>query len=469
MTDDLTARLERALHVQEHHERDLQPDPATLAGLHARVARVRRGRTVSWAAVAAAAVGVLGVGGWFGLQDRTTPEPADPPTPTVSATPSPTPEPSAVASAPAAPLVPVTLPGMPPMYEPPEGLLEQTGPGWFLTLYTSTLYEPLPGDGQRNALVLSAPTGELYHLADLGGYTRLLRWDTPGTARLEINHDGAGGRLVTVDLTTGGLTYDDRVPDGAEWLGTAGADELWLAQGLQGSQGTLYVLPPDGPVRSVPTRLDRAVVSPDGRTILGRPSGEPIEALDVATGRHTAVPSPAGQSCDIVDWIDATGVMAACVDTPPEPLEERWNYDEHDGQVVRLDATGGPAQTLTTLRADGVVPAAGAHVRDGVLVTTAYPQLSSTPDSCYDVCVGGAYLWDGGDVRPVVPAQDLGGDVCEVHAASTGLLLRTGAQCYEWVGDQWWLVDEATGAARLVGPVVGDELGLAPVWVVERG
>lgn len=471
MTDDLTARLERALHAQEQHERDLQPDAVTLADLHARVARVRRGRTVSFAAVAAAAVAVLGVAGWFGLQDRTTPEPAHTPTPSVSATPSPSPspEPSAAASAPAAPLEPVSLPGLPPMFKAPEGLLEQTGPGWFLMVYSAvTLEEPLPGDEQRDVLVLSAPTGELYHLLDLDESVNLLRWDTARTARLEVDLDVPGTQLATLDLVTGQLTRDDRLAGFAELVGTSGADEVWLTPGYQGEQGTLHVLPPTGDPRTLPARMSFAHVSPDGRTVVGSGDGHPIEALDLATGRRTAMATPAGQKCDVVDWIDATGVMATCVDTPPVPLLERWNYDEHGGQVVRLDATGGPVQTLTTLRSDGVVPLGGERVRDGVLVTIAGAQLSSTPDGCYDLCSGGAYLWQGGDVRPVQPAQELDGEVCEGRAASTGLLLRTAVDCYEWVGDQWWLVDEATGATRLVGPAVPDELRLVPVRLVER-
>ncbi|GIG40907.1 hypothetical protein [Cellulomonas phragmiteti] len=468
-TDDLTARLERALGLQEQHEGDVRPDAAALADLHDRVARGRRGRLASHAAVAAAVVGVLGVAGWFGLQARTVPQPAHTPTPSVTAapTPAPTPAPSAVASA--APLEPVALPGLPPMFRAPEGLLEQTGPGWFLLAYASGLYEPPAGDGERHALVVSAPTGELYHLLDVapGGVTPV-RWSAPGTARAVV-WDGQGeSRVGTVDLRTGDVVVDDRLPASAEWVGMSGADELWLAASWDdATDGTLHVLPAQGPGRRLDVALWSATVAPDGRTVVGAGPGGVVEAVDVATGRRTTPATPPGQTCHVVGWLDATGVMASCVDPQPDPPTSRWNHDEHGGQVVRLDVTGGPARTLTTLGPDGVVPWTGQHVRDGVLVASSAPLLSST--DCYEFCYGGAYLWTGSDVREVTTSVDLGDDVCEVRAGGAGLLLRTGDLCYEeTTGSQWWTVEEATGATRLVGPAVESDLGIGAYAAVER-
>ena len=479
MTDDLTVRLERALGTQEQHEGDVQPDAATLAGIRAAVARGRRGRATQHAAVAAAVAAVVGVAGWFGLQERTAPLPAHTPTPsptvtpTLSPTPTPTSTPDAQASAPA--LEPVSLPGMPPMYRAPEGILEQAGPGWYLVRYGSPLYEPVPGDGERQSIVVAAPTGELYHLVDLAPpFASLVRWSAPGAARVVTTHEGRpGSHAATVDLLTGEVVIDDRVPVDAEWLGMAGPDEIWLsAAAWDGSTGgTLHVVPPDGPTRDLATSLRSASVSPDGRTVAGiggHGAGQPAEVVDLATGRRTTPRTPPGQLCDVVAWLDTTGVMASCVDRPPDDHRERWNLDEHGGQVVRIDTAGGPVEVLTALHADGVAPWAGERVRDGVVVATAAPQLSGTPDACYDFCFGGAYLWSGGDVRPVT-SVDLGDDVCEVRAGSSGLLLRTGTLCYEESGrNQWWHVDEATGAARLVAPAVDSELGIDAFALVEH-
>lgn len=471
MTDDLTARLERALGVQEQHEADLHPDAAALADLHARVARGRRGRASSYAAVAAVAAGVVGVAGWFGLQDRTVPEPAETPGPTAPASPTPVPTPTPSAQAAAPVLEPVALPGLPPVYRAPEGILEQAGPGWYLLAYSSGLYEPPPGDGERHALVLSAPTGELYHLVDVapGGATPV-RWAAPGVARAVV-WDGQGeSRVGSVDLLSGDVVVDDRLPAGVTWVGMSGADELWLADPSgEATDGTLHVVPPQGPGRRLDVGSWGAQVSPTGRTVVVGGSGQAVEAVDVATGRRTALALPPGQACEVVGWLDAAGVMASCVDTRPVEQTSRWNWDEHGGQVVRLDAAGGAPQTLAPLRADGVVPWSGSHVRDGVLVVTSAPLLSGTSTDCYEFCYGGAYLWSGGAARPVTTAVDLGDEVCEVRAGREGLLLRTGDLCYEeTTGSQWWLVDEATGATRLVAPAVPSDLGIGAGALVER-
>ncbi|UZN03349.1 hypothetical protein [Cellulomonas sp. S1-8] len=472
MTDDLTARLERALDAQEQHEGDLRPDAAALADLRSRVARGRRGRVTQHAAVAAAAVAVVGVAGWFGLQQRTTPEPAQTPTPspTVSVTPTPTPTPSPTPSpqADAPPLEPVSLPGLPPMFRAPEGILEQSGPGWFLAAYASTLYEPPPGvDGRRHVLALSAPTGELYHLFDVDsvGITPV-RWASPGVARAIVGGGPEEPGVGTVDLLTGVVTVDDRLPAGAQWVGMSGADELWLASTWD-EDSTLYVVPAEGPARELTVPLVMAQVSPDGLTVAGRVATRALEAVDVATGRRTALATPPGQTCEVVGWLDATGVMAACVDPEPDPPTSQWNWDEHGGQVVRLDLSGAPAQTLTTLGPDGVVPYEGHHVRDGVLISSSAPRLSST--DCFEYCYGGAYLWTGGDVRPVTTSVDLPDQVCDVGVGGDGLLVKTAGVCYEEpVGSQWWTVDEATGATRLVAPALYTELGIGAYTVVER-
>lgn len=123
-------------------------------------------------AVAAASVLVVGTAGWFALQDRTAPEPAHTPTPAPSASPTS-----------AAPPVPVDRPGMPPMLQAPEGVLRQAGPGWFVASYAPESWDPVPADGEHRSLVLSAPTGELYHLSDTEDLVHVVRWHEPGAVR----------------------------------------------------------------------------------------------------------------------------------------------------------------------------------------------------------------------------------------------------------------------------------------------
>ena len=466
MTDDLTARLERALTVQESSEQGLLPDAATLADLHARVARQRRGRYVSYAAVAAVSIGVLSAAGWFGLQDRT-PQPAQTPTPSVTSTPSPQPTPSTQASA--DPPVPVQLPGLPPMLQAPEGILDATGPGWFVAAYSSGLLEPPEGDARRVTLALSAPTGELYHLTDVAAPgVHVVRWTDAGTVRAVVTTDDGAPRGAWVDLRTGEVTFDERMADGGLWFGMSGDDELWSRPwSVPGATGVV-VVPPQGDARTVDSAVSQnQSVSPDGRTVVGETTDAGTVAVDLTTGRDTELVEPAGQRCVVVGWYDATGVLAACVDQQTSDADWPWYWDEHGGQVVRLDTTGGAPQALAPLTADRPVPWQGDHVRDGVLVTIGAPLLSSSGD-CFDVCFGGAYLWSDGAAVPV-PLDEEEDQVCEVAAARSGLLLRTGDQCYEMTtGDQWWLVDETTGAARSIAPAVESDLGMGARSVVER-
>jgi len=463
--DDLTARLERALRVQEEHEATAGADPAALSELAGRVARARRRRTARYAAVAAVTVAVVGAAGMLGLRDRPAPLPAHTPTSTPTSTPTPSataaPEPSPEPSAPQ--LEPVSRPGMPPMYRAPEGLLEQTGPGWYLVTYASGLYEPVPGDGERAAVVVAAPTGELYHLLDreTRGLT-IVHWPRADVARVMVESPLRAGSL---DLRTGEVTVDERLPTGVMWVGTAGADEVWQAQ-----DRTLFVLPPDGPARAIDATFTDGQVAPDGLTIVGGDDDGTAVAVDLRTGERTVLVQPAGQRCDLVGWFDGTGVLAACVD--PQPLDQghqKWFHDEHGGKVVRLDAAGGPPATLEVLDSTGVVPYRGTYVRDGVVAGIEAPFVSGSGD-CYDVCYGGAHQWFEDGSRVPAPLPDTSDTVCRVQAGSGGLLLWTGGQCYEeTTGGQWWAVDDATGTVRLVAPAVDSDLSIgAGRYIVER-
>ena len=473
MTDDLTTRLGLALRAQERGEDGTVPTPDVLDDVRARIVRVRRRRVASHVAVAAVTALVLGCAGWFGFQARPAPAPADTPTPT---SPPPTVEPSPTAEAeaetPAPALEPVSLPGLPAIYRLPEGVLERTGPGWFLASYASGLYDPPPGDGERRVLVLSAPTGELFHVMDVEqGMVLPVRWTDAGTVRAVVSDGERPHRAATVDLLTGDVVADERVPAGAEWVGLAGDDELWMEHGTTTQEkGVLHVLPPSGPARQVPGALWHPLLSPDGRTVvgLGQSEGGPV-ALDVTTGRRTTLQEPTGQRCTVAAWLDPTSVLAACVDAQPEGSTERWNHDERGGQAVRLDVTGGAPRTLRPITADGIVPWGGRYLRDQVAVVLAAPLLSSTVAGCYDFCYGHPHVWEGDTARPLATSVDLGDDVCELQVGGDRLLLRTGDLCYEeTTGNQWWSVDPVTGATRLVAPAVDSELQIGAYALVER-
>jgi len=179
---------------------------------------------------------------------------------------------------------------------------------------------------------------------------------------------------------------------------------------------------------------------------------------------------PAGQQCWVTGWLDGTGVLASCVDPQPEGHHGPWYHDEHGGQIVRLDAAGGPPRTLGAIDSTGPVPWRGTHVRDGVVAFVGAPLVSSSGD-CFDVCYGGAHRWVEGRGAVELPrTPEMLDTVCQVQPGRDGILLRTGDLCYEeTTGGQWWRVDDATGDVRLVAPAVESDLGIgASAPLVER-
>lgn len=474
--DDLTTRLARALQAQEDHEAATVADADVLAALHTRVARGRRLRTLSTGAVAALAVGVLGVAGWFGLRDAPAPLPAVTPTPTPGATPSvapsptpsptPTPTPDPTTAAPPPP-VPVSLPGLPPMFAPPEGVLERTGPGWFVVGYAAP---PTATTSRPTALVLSAPTGELYHLADVDRPVTPVRWSAPGTVRVVVEDQAR--RAATVDLRTGAVTVDDRLPGRVSWVGAASDAEVWTSADAGGA--SVHVVPPAGPVRSIPVADPVQALSPDGRRVVGTAGPGPVVVTDLTSTAPSSPVVPDGQQCHVAGWVDASGLLATCADPPgPDRSYEDGGYalDVRRGQVVRLDADGGAPQVLRVLGPDDVVPVDGAALGGGTLVVLDSPHLSGDGIGvCYDVCFGGtAYLWSGTSAAPVTTSTPLPDDVCDVRAGGAGVLLRTSTQCLDdqeaW---QWWTVDPATGTTRAVAPVVDGHASPGAWGVAER-
>lgn len=470
MSGDLSARLDAALRRQEQHEADTRADAATLADLHARVARVRRGRGVSYAAVAAVLVGVLGVAGWFGLRADPVPLPAHTPTPsptasatpavTTPAAPSPEPEPTPTST-------PVAVAGMPPLLSLPEGALDTAGPGWSLVTYAPLVY-----DGpERTVLVLSAPTGELYFLRDDDRRIDVVRWDGGRTARASTWQQGRGTIAGDFDLLTGELVEDSRVPAASQRVALLpGGDELWLTE-----SHVLRLVPRTGEPRRVTTTTvgSEVLVSPDGARAVVEPSGSATPAvLDLATGAQTPLSIPDGRSCWTVGWLDATSVLATCRDDY-ELTSSRVFLDQVNARVVRFDALTGRSQTVRNVGpSDDLVPAPrGRWLGDGTLVVERAP-LTRAYDDCFDVCWSGAYLWSGDTMTPVPTATALPDETCEAWPGGDGLFVRTGESgCYEPAGSstQLWTVDPSTGAVRSVGPTLGEAGALGAYRVVEPG
>lgn len=451
MTDDVVTRMEQAATAQESWHADLQPSELVLARMQAGVRRRRATRLAQQGAVAAAVVAVAAVGVWAGLRPDAVP-PADPtPAPSSAATPTTS----------ATPLERVDLPGLPAMHRLPDGLLDTTGPGWFVVAYGDPLNDGV--DPTSTTLALSAPTGELYHLVDVEDLVVVERWVDATTVRARVG--GPERQVVAdVDLRTGEVVVDQRVPQAAELVGTVGDDDVRVQRGL--GVGVAYVVPRHGDAREVPLPFADGILSPDG-TLLAS-SSEP-QVVDLATGAVARPATPAGRTCDVTSWLDATGLLAMCSDAPPTSGEPAY-YDRLGARLVRLDTAGGAPQDLAPVTGDGLVPYVGAWVRDGVAAVVGIERLSTSGD-CYDACTGGTYLWSAAGAQRVGQELETDGDqVCEAAPGGDGLLLRVGTCFFEIHRSQWWTLDPATGATRLVAPQAATDDGplVQPASVAER-
>ncbi|MDQ0425349.1 MULTISPECIES: hypothetical protein [Cellulomonas] len=466
MSGDLSARLDAALRRQEQHEEGTRPDAATLADLHARVARARRGRAVSYAAVAAAAAGLLGVAGWFGLHRAPAPQPAHTPTPTSTATPSPTPSPSgdAAPTAPAAPEVPlveVERTGAPVLHALPPGVLEAATTGW-----TLAQYGPVDQVGLRDVaglLALLSPTGTAYLVADLDvPGLWVVGWEPGSTVATVVipTSDRLGYERGRIDLLTGAVT---REPAGLGTLGDADAyvglrddgAELWWTT-VADYRLELVAVTVGRPVGSLGVRVRSgehrgATMSPDGRRLalptfserydaLGGYLGDSTLLVDLHTGATSdlLLDQDAGE-CAVVTWTDARTVLASCsrhadVADPDsdaaDVLATWWAEVTLDGDVRVLDAPGGAGTAATSGGRTVVVLPAGEG--GGVVVKPWQP---------------------GTGPGPVAVSLDGPRVALAVHAAGAGrVAVQLGIAPEDPAPVELWLLDATTGGTVLVGP-----------------
>jgi len=427
-----------------------------------------------------AAVAVLGSATWFGLNaDRGQPAPAVSPTvstPTPSGSPTPAPTPSATATS----VVLDELPGLPPTQAMPAGLLEQTGPGWVLTIYES---KPASFDGGdpplvAHTVVLVSPTGDRYRVVDLplDQAVYLLRWDAGSTtavvSRSRMYDDLDGDTRAVLDLTTGTMTatevglshygggpfYVGRAADGAElWTTGTSTDSV---------TSDVYRRTDDGSVTLVGGMGITALLDPTGRWLVnevwgsgGTTFGEDVDRLallDVVHGGSTefdyGVP---GKSCAVVGWIEPGALLTVCSD----PEQDGDPVPQMNATLFRLDVSDGSSHATELKRyADDEpdpVPWSGAALGDGRVAF-------STGERGYDGCMAGVEVWDG---DRAVPLQD-GGDMAFVKAAVGGVVyVEAAPSCQEALQTDLTAHDLASGSSTVLAPELAPTADVAE-WAV---
>ena len=369
--------------------------------------RVRRGvrfrrarRHTLEAGGATAACAVLGATTWFGLH-RSDPAPAV--TPTASATPSRTT--SSATPTPTQAAVTDDILGLPPTFAMPAGLLEQTTPGWVLSIYRSDV------DGTESrpvvhTVVLSSPTGELYRVVDLPAddQVRLLAWKA-GTTTAVVSVEAPGSddsARAILDLTTGTITHDDRVV-GATWFvgTTATGAELWLdmPDSTLTTTGTLLTIEGKGAAEPAGEVVDDLAVDPTGRWAVTLPdadtmTGPSFALLDLVDGgRSIRDVGVDGVECYVVGWLDDQALLMWCWDGS---AGDSWSADSRPS-LWRWDITADqPAVHLRDVASGEPYagPWSGGWVRDGVVA------FGGGTVGTFD-CWTGAYTWGDGTFTQV--------------------------------------------------------------------
>ncbi|WP_456786114.1 hypothetical protein [Cellulomonas sp. P5_C5] len=429
--------------------------------LHRKVRFRRARRHTLEAGGATAAVAVLGATTWFGMNRSDDPAPAV--SPTVSATPSPTssptpsPEPSPTQTAVADDIL-----GLPPTYAMPAGLLEQTTPGWVLSIYRSEAYvEDVETVPDVHSVVLSSPEGTLYRVVDLpidpSTTVTLDRWDAgSSTAVVSVRPLYSSTAVTTgravLDLTTGAITEDLRgMARNVVYVGqdAAGA-EVWAQPTPPSVDYTddvdLLTVDGDSDARFVAT-LDRAgqshlLLDPTGTRVafaslpLNGEVPPSLGIVDLATGEARVHDYGAGdQRCDVVGWVDASTLLTTCSedDDLGDEYVGLWNVDITSSSFTATHLRDlGPTDEAPQVWSDS-------WLADGLLAAPGYASYLA------EACPDGLYTWTAGVPTLVTTFPD------ELYAHATSvdgrLYLTAMSSCHD-------ATPESLTAYPASGPVV---------------
>lgn len=447
-------------------------DPDAVAVLRGRISARRARRRVLQSVASVPLVAALAAGGWV-LSDHLTrpapeatqPGPTDPaptpPEPTESA-----PSPSTAQSGTPLP----TEPGLPERLTLPDGLLEQTTPGWVLAVYQPETLDLDVGDA---VITLTSPAGETYEVRRLTGAVdtsgvatgyRVLDWRAGSTRARLVESTIAyieGGRseaieaVVDLDLVTG-ERVDTRIDlGGLDDPRTAGDLVVWS----DWTNDETVIDGPEGRLRVPGASNGLPELSPDGRRLLLDAS-----VVDLATGtREGALDALVpGADCWPLNWWTTTEVLLACTD--PDPTGGERPYVELEPRLVAADVTAPQAGAVREVRrievGDPVLMSGGARVADGVLVADG-ARLNADTTLLGDLCADSAYVVTEGGITPIGTTDRRDGLTAFLARAVDGHVVveSTDACVGGGAASTLDVVDVATGEVRTLLPLPADDVG----------
>lgn len=450
MTRDLGDLMWSAVGERMRSLDDADLDANDLTRLRARVRRGRTVRHVREATVAVPVVAAVAAAGWFGFDRMTATPPADETPQPVQPTPSPD-----ATDVPDEPDVtddalgdPVEEPGLPPHHELPDGLLDEAGPGWVLTVHrpTRTVADPTIDfryEVLTNAMFLVAPDGTNYLVG---------RWGPEANVVPSVWHADSATVDVIVDVDTAG--YGQQRP---------GQDVMAATYDLR--TGTFTER--EGDAALPPDTTQQPPRSPSGRQV-GLEYGTAF-TLWAADGAATQLAYGVdGKVCAPVGWLGEDAFLALCVDSAmltDGGLDIGRTERDYHPELVRVDLAGTRVDGVTGLGAlgpDDPLPSVGdgVHVRDGVV---AFRSEEGGPYGCWT----GADLWTDAGFRPLQhPTR--AENMFEVAAADGVVYVEAAPGCS---GDSAPATltahDLATGTSQLLAPAPADWMPGEPGWVHE--
>jgi len=430
-----------------------------LPGMRRRVLRRRVVRhTIETGGVLAVAA-VVAVGAWVGT--RHTPAPPAQPTPSVAPSVAPTPAAGAL--------------GLPPALVLPDGMLQDSRPGWALQ-QTRPTYTGDDSDGETADVIdLVSPQGDRYRVLDLPsdaeGQPTLVAWTSGATSALTVGWTDQGTvGLSTLDLLTGSSTPIAGTSTFASTTSSVAADGsvVWVDSGSRTADdgsvsqepGGLHLLRP-GHAPTLVARIDdpsavgadRTSVDPTSTRVVvnARADGKRLSVYDLATGALTPVTVDATQGvCEVVSWSSATTLLVVCHATASDDGNARRDAALYAVEVDGSLPAGGTTTRVVTMPDEQHVPRgwSGAWVRDGVVAFGAADDYA---------CETGVEIWDG---SRFTVAEDLAGadhGSFSAQAAADVVFVDHSPACEGTDASGTWTAhDLSTGTATVLDPGTRD-------------
>ncbi len=243
-------------------------------------------------------------------------------------------------------------PSLPDALPLPDGIWNDTGPGWVLAVYSPSVTwwsdeeDKIVSEVSKQVIYLINPEGVRYQVfeVDPNVGVRLDSWDAgEATAVIHTYPGEIEGHLgpYTLNLTTG-----DAVPQATPYPGAyvfadlQDGTRIWTTP-----EGSSSLIERDGEFIVIENSLSPWFLSPDESWLVGyvhwvNPGGlgqSRLGLVSVATGAEVELPAPAGgEGCEPSEWIDSVHLLVSCYDESTQ-VSTFYSVDPSGGSAVEIE------------------------------------------------------------------------------------------------------------------------------------